>query len=237
MPTEKPVNLRHGHRERVRRQFLAESAEKWEDYRLLELLLFYSIPQKDVKELAHLLVRQFGSLENVLNASEEELCLVKGIGTRTVEFLHCFRDTLQVKPPQREALVFSRAKTISDYFIRYYEQAETAEPRLLLLNSRYEALANLPLAPSEQEPFSPKEVMRAVLRYNATAAVIAIPTTQAILIPTPEQMNCVHRVKRMLNEVDACLLECVLVGEKRAAFLLAHLLGDAVFSQQKLTLE
>ena len=57
-----------GHRQRVKTEFLARGVEGWSDHRILELLLFYAIPQGDVNELAHRLVDHFGSLAGVLDA-------------------------------------------------------------------------------------------------------------------------------------------------------------------------
>ena len=81
-------NHRHtGHRERMKAEFLARGLEGWPDHRVLELLLFYTIPQGDVNDLAHELVERFGSLAGVLDASVEELKKVKGVGDHTAVFL------------------------------------------------------------------------------------------------------------------------------------------------------
>ena len=83
----KPKNLHAGHRQRVKTEFLARGLEGWPDHRVLELLLFYTIPQGDVNDLAHELVERFGSLAGVLDASVEELKKVKGVGDHTAVFL------------------------------------------------------------------------------------------------------------------------------------------------------
>lgn len=85
-----PDKLKHrhtGHRERMKAEFLARGLEGWPDHRVLELLLFYTIPQGDVNDLAHELVEWFGSLAGVLDASVEELKKVKGVGDHTAVFL------------------------------------------------------------------------------------------------------------------------------------------------------
>lgn len=85
-----PDKLKHrhtGHRERMKAEFLARGLEGWPDHRVLELLLFYTIPQGDVNDLAHELVERFGSLAGVLDASVEELKKVKGVGDHTAVFL------------------------------------------------------------------------------------------------------------------------------------------------------
>ena len=76
-----------GHRQRVKTEFLARGVEGWSDHRILELLLFYAIPQGDVNELAHRLVDHFGSLAGVLDASAEELKKVPGVGDHTAVLL------------------------------------------------------------------------------------------------------------------------------------------------------
>ena len=50
-----------GHRERLKERFRARGAESFEDYELLELLLFRSLPRRDVKPIAKALIRRFGS--------------------------------------------------------------------------------------------------------------------------------------------------------------------------------
>ena len=70
----------------MKAEFLARDLEGWPDHRVLELLLFYTIPQGDVNDLAHELVERFGSLAGVLDASVEELKKVKGVGDHTAVF-------------------------------------------------------------------------------------------------------------------------------------------------------
>ena len=56
-PDDKDLNFHTGHRERMRRKFLDD---KLADYELLELLLGYAIPRRDVRPLARGLVEKFG---------------------------------------------------------------------------------------------------------------------------------------------------------------------------------
>ena len=84
---DKPKHRHTGHRERMKAEFLARGLEGWSDHRVLELLLFYTIPQGDVNDLAHELVERFGSLAGVMDASVEELKKVKGVGDHTAVFL------------------------------------------------------------------------------------------------------------------------------------------------------
>jgi hypothetical protein len=68
-----------GHRARLRQRFLADPAGLSET-EILELLLTYAIPRRDVAPLAQALIDRFGNIDRVLTASYEELLTVSGIG-------------------------------------------------------------------------------------------------------------------------------------------------------------
>ena len=93
-PPEKPQAKPHhaGHRERLRERARGAGIHHLPDYELLELFLFRSQPQGDVKPIAKALLTRFGSLAAVLAASVEDLMTVraedsrgrsKGVGAET----------------------------------------------------------------------------------------------------------------------------------------------------------
>ena len=84
---ERKKAVHAGHRGRVKEEFLTRGVVGWPDHRILELLLFYAIPQGDVNPLAHELVDRFGSLAGVLDALPEELMKVKGMGEHSAVLL------------------------------------------------------------------------------------------------------------------------------------------------------
>ena len=69
-----------GHRQRLRERFRAQGLSGFAEHEVLELLLTYAIPQKDVNPLAHALLERFGSLAAVLEADAGELMRVPGVG-------------------------------------------------------------------------------------------------------------------------------------------------------------
>lgn len=68
-----------GHRARLRAHFLADPASL-SDVQLLELLISFAIPRRDVAPQAAALLERFGSLGGVLRAPWQELLAVDGIG-------------------------------------------------------------------------------------------------------------------------------------------------------------
>ena len=58
---EQKKKHRHvGHRQRIKDKALEAGIEHWPNHEILELMLTYTIPQKDVNPLAHELIDTFG---------------------------------------------------------------------------------------------------------------------------------------------------------------------------------
>ena len=72
-------NLHAGHRERVKQRFRKEGLDGFEDHEVLELLLYYGIPQKDVNAIAHQLLDRYGSFGQVFAADYEQLLETPGM--------------------------------------------------------------------------------------------------------------------------------------------------------------
>ena len=77
--TTSPSTDTSGHRERLRARFLAGEVAATTEVALLELLLTYSIPRRDVRPLAEELLAAFGSVGAVLSAPASELERFPGI--------------------------------------------------------------------------------------------------------------------------------------------------------------
>lgn len=75
-----------GHRNRLRDIFLNTPTDLSEKD-LLELLLTYAIPRKDVSSLASRLMDRFSSIEDILSAPSDILSTVPDIGESTIIFL------------------------------------------------------------------------------------------------------------------------------------------------------
>ena len=67
-----------------------------EDYEILELILTYCIRRIDTKPIAKALLRKFKTLGAVLDADEEDLQSVSGIGFRSATLLKLFREVGEI---------------------------------------------------------------------------------------------------------------------------------------------
>ena len=82
---------RLGHRQRLREKFENYEQEAFLDYELLELILTYSIPRRDVKPIAKELLNRFHSFPGVMDARPEDLEQVPGLGQNSITLLKLIR--------------------------------------------------------------------------------------------------------------------------------------------------
>lgn len=78
--------IHDGHRKRLREKY-KNGKEIFNEHELLELLLGYAIARKDTNELAHKLIKEFGSLSKILSMPVEVLSQVDGVGETTATLL------------------------------------------------------------------------------------------------------------------------------------------------------
>jgi DNA repair protein RadC len=82
-----------GHRERLRRRFRDGGPDAIPDYELLELILFRAVPRRDTKPLAKAILARFGSFAEAMNAPEELLREVPGLGQSAITEIKLVRAT------------------------------------------------------------------------------------------------------------------------------------------------
>lgn len=76
-----------GHRSRLKARFSAHGLDGFHEYEVLEILLTYAIPRKDVKPIAKQLLAQFKTLAGVFDAQTQELKNIEGLGAESAQFL------------------------------------------------------------------------------------------------------------------------------------------------------
>ncbi len=119
--SENKINIHKNHRSRLKSQFLINGIEALTDIQKLELMLFYSIPQKDTNPLAHDLIAKFGSLKNVLCASQKDLVSVKGIKDNTATHIMLVNGILNYcNKPDVGAMINGTASAVAFVEKLYY---------------------------------------------------------------------------------------------------------------------
>ena len=166
-----------GHRERLKLKIESVGMDHLAPHEVLEYLLFYCIPRRDTNELAHDLIRKFGSLSGVLEADMSQLEKVGGISHSTAVFLtsipnvarYYLKDRWQDKPAFKDSLTLG--SYLCDLFAgekneAFYVMSLDSRCRLIKTDLVYRGTIN-------ETPIYPRIIVELVLKNNAAAVVLS----------------------------------------------------------------
>ena len=141
---EQEKNLHEGHRERMMQKF-ANNPSSFSEHELLEVLLYGVVPRIDTNELAHLIIRRFGSLKKVFEASVEQLCTVKGVGKKIATHLSVVGKVYQrVYVNEKPKTVYMRnLDELTSVVLKDFDGDRTEKLKIFLLNEKYAVTTSL----------------------------------------------------------------------------------------------
>ncbi|MGY2050503.1 RadC family protein [Methylobacterium sp. JK268] len=164
----------HGHRDRLRARFA--SGDTLPDYEFLELVLFRSIPRRDVKPIAKALIARFGSFAEVISAPAERLLEVDGIGASVVQDLKILEAAGRrlARGAVADRPLLSSWSAVIDYCRAAMAFAPREEFRILFLDKRNRLIADEVQGRGtvDHTPVYPREVVRRALEVSATALIL-----------------------------------------------------------------
>ena len=82
--------IHDGHRARLIDSAIKADLENMSDVQIVEIFLTYIFPRGDVNPLSHRLLKRFGSLSQIVDASVQDLSQVEGINDRSAKKINLF---------------------------------------------------------------------------------------------------------------------------------------------------
>jgi len=206
----------HGHRDRLRARFQEAGAETLPDYELLELLLFRSIPQRDVKPLAKELIQRFGSFAEVLGAPASRLTEVKGVGDGVALDLKIVEAALKrmAKGAVGKRPVLSSWSSVLDYCRMAMAFAEREQFRILFLDKKNMLIADevQQTGTVDHTPVYPREVMRRALELSASAIILVHNHPSGDPTPSGADMRMTRELVDIAKPLGIAIHDHIIVG-------------------------
>ena len=206
-----------GHRERLRERARTAGLHHLPDYELLELFLFRSQPQGDVKPIAKALLARFGSFAAVLAASVEDLMTVRtadtrgrtrGVGMETaldLAALHEVARRVAREPTVKRPVISSWTALLA--YVRVALQHEPREQfRVLYLDKKNQLILDeiQNRGTVDHAPVYPREVVRRGLEVSAAAMILVHNHPSGD--PTPSRAD-IHMTRQIVEAARSLGLE------------------------------
>lgn len=203
-----------GHRERLRQKFLDGNLA---DYEKLELMLSYVVPRRDMRPLAHTLIKKFGSLGRVLTATMDDLLSVPGVGRNIAIFLKLVHQIVLegYKDSLGECPIFHDINMLKNYCKWEFADKPVEEIHVLYLDNDYRLLHDEVHSSGTFNSASiyVREIVRNALKLNATGIVLVHNHPVADTTFSVTDINTTEEIKKLLDGLDIKLYDHLLVSK------------------------
>ncbi|WP_370306202.1 RadC family protein [Sinimarinibacterium flocculans] len=203
--------------ERPREKLLAAGASGLSDAELLAIFLRTGVRGMTAVDLARDLMRRFGSLRALLMASREEFCITKGLGEAKYVQLQAVME--MARRQLSEILVrgdaLSSPQAAADYLRAQLRDREHEVFGVVFLDTQHRVLAYEELARGTVDGAAvyPREVVKAALRRNAAAVILAHNHPSGIAEPSAADRALTERLRQALGTIDVRVLDHLVVGD------------------------
>ena len=160
-------------RERVQNYGLDSLAE----HEALEYVLYLTNAQKDTNGIAHDLIDRFGDFAAVLEASEEELCTVEGVGPATARMLHLLPEISRYYGRSRTSTTrcIRTTEQMGSYLMAKFAWSDYERAMLVSLDSRKRVRAAVWLreGTTDRVSLDIKDVVSAAIKGGTDTVVLS----------------------------------------------------------------
>ena len=185
------------HRKHTKDRFLSEGLDSFEPHNVLELLLFYSIPQKDTNETAHMLINRFGSLSAVFDAPYDDLLTVPGISEHSATLIK-----------------LSSIEDIGKYLVARYLGVTEETVLLLLLDNKFGLIDCVKVHEGSvnSSAITMRKLIETALFKRASMVVLAHNHPSGVALPSSDDLFTTQQVKRAFDLVEIGMLAHIIVA-------------------------
>ena len=211
-------NKRHkGHRQRMRERVQSYGLDSLAEHEALEYVLYLTNAQKDTNGIAHDLIDRFGDFAAVLEASEEELCTVEGVGPSTARMLHLLPQISRYYGRSRTSTTrcIKTTEQMGSYLMAKFAWSDYERAMLVSLDSRKRVRAAVWLreGTSDRVSLDIKNVVAAAIKGGTDAVVLCHNHPNGVPLPSREDLAATENIVRALGLVKIRLRDHIILAE------------------------
>jgi DNA repair protein RadC len=174
-PWKQPSGNGEGHRRRLREKFLKGGLRGFLDYEIIELLLTLGTPRRDCRGPAREALKEMKTLRGVLEASDDELQQIRGIGPRNIFGIRLIQEVSRryLKDKMIARPFCHSSHEVFDYLYHTLRDLKKEQFKVIFLDIKNQILEEKTLFEGtvDSSAVYPREVMKDALRYNATSLI------------------------------------------------------------------
>ncbi len=206
-----PKNSHRGHRARMRERVDTYGLDSLAPHEALEYILYITNARCDTNGIAHALIERFGDFAGVLEASEEQLCTVEGVGPASARLLHLLPQVSRYYGRSRTsaARCIKTTEQMGSYLMAKYAWSDYERAMLVSLDARKRVRSAVWLrqGTSDSVSLDIKDVVSAAVKGGTDTVVLSHNHPNGVALPSTQDMEATANIVRALGLVKVHLLD------------------------------
>jgi len=196
------------------------------DYELLELLLTFSIPRRDVKPVAKKLISEFGGLSGVLDADQKKLEELSGVGSMSAALIRLVKELYNtyLAENMKRGDVLSSPETVLK-FVRVRLSGMTNEAFMVIyMNVKNEVIdySILHEGTIDNVAVYPRRIIESALSRHASGVILVHNHPSGNPMPSREDKALTRDIADAAITLDIRVLDHIIVGKDGYFSFLEH---------------
>ncbi|WP_407275938.1 DNA repair protein RadC [Halothiobacillus sp. DCM-1] len=208
--------------ERPRERLLKFGAEALSDAELLAIFLRTGVAGCSAVDLARDLLQHFGGMRRLLAAPQAEFSEARGLGPAKFAQLQAVLELARrhlAEEMTAQSVIDSPAATRRFLQAELRDRSQEVFAVLFLDNQhRLRAFERLFYGTIDQASVHPREVVKAALRHQAAAVILAHNHPSGVAEPSAADRQITTRLCAALDLIDVRVLDHLVVGEQIVSF-------------------
>ena len=195
---------------------------------MLELLLTYALPRKDVKPIAKELLRKFSDFNKVVSAPVYELMQVTGIKENSAILIKliksCALRATWEDLNENDAPIIANWDILEDYCRSSMAHLGIEEFHVIYLNSNLQIIKEEKLQSGtfDRVAIHPREVIKAALSANAKGMILMHNHPSGNIKPSEQDVALTKKIIDAALTVDLAVLDHVVVSKNDVYSMRMH---------------
>ncbi len=220
---DKDKNIHKEHRQRVKKRFLREGLDSFEDHQVLEMLLFYTYSMRDTNEIAHRMINEYGTLHNLFEAdtldiskrckvTENVAILVSMIPSLARRYFLGKWDKKDIFDSSLKAGNFSIALATGRKVESFFLICLNNKRGLIHAEKMFEGTI-------DETPVYPREIVETALKHQAASVILTHNHPSGILAPSRSDIEATKKIISALETINVEVIDHIIVaGDKYYSF-------------------
>lgn len=212
-------NPHEGHRKRLRNLVERAGLDSLNENQVMEFILYYIIPRRDTNEIAHKLLKEFGSVCDVMCADHKQLEKLNYFGNETSKQLQNFKCVFEYYDLslKKEKQKLKNVSDIISYFSELLKDKDNYELYALALNGNNEILSRRKLCSSKKEINAQKHTLYDfAYKNNSSKIILAHNHPNESCMPSESDDIATSKIIDWLNENGIQLVDHIIIGNDGA---------------------